>query len=347
MKSYLRLWAGLVFSIASGVTGAQTVHGAGSSAAAQIYRDWAHEYQRSGDVEVSYDSVGSTAGLKRIKAREIAFGASDVAPSEAELAADGLVVFPIAITGIVPVVNLPKIGNGQIRLTGEVLARIYLGEVSQWNAPEIVQLNPGLALPNLAIKVVVRGEGSGTTYNFADYLAKVSATWRDKRGVKARYDWPQDFLAVKGSEGMAVTVAATPGAIGYVDFDYVDDHQLNPVQLRNAAKDFLLPTAAAFRIALSRSEWTSKGKFSSTLTDMPGKGSWPITMGTFVLVPQVADQPEQTQQALKFFVWAFTHGDALVQKHNFVRLPDRVQALAFKTIASVKDKSGKLIGLGL
>ena len=347
MKWYLRLWAGLVFSIVSGVTGAQTVHGAGSSAAAQIYRAWAHEYQRSAGVEVSYDSVGSTMGLKRIKAREIAFGASDVAPSEAELSAAGLVVFPIAITGIVPVINLPKIGDGQLRLTGEVLARIYLGEIVQWNAPEIAHLNPDLALPNLAIKVVVRSEGSGTTYNFADYLAKVSAVWRDKRGVESRYEWPQSFVAVKGSEGMAVTVEATPGAIGYVDFDYVDDHRLNPIQLRNAEKDFVLPSAAAFRIALSRSEWSSKGKFSSTLTDMPGKGSWPITMGTFVLVPQVADKPEETKKALAFFVWAFTHGDALVQKHNFVRLPDRVQALAFRTIASVKDKSGRLIGLGL
>lgn len=323
------------------------ISGAGSSAAAPIYRSWAEEYGKAMGVSLSYEPSGSSAGLKKIRERATDFGGTDVAPSDAELAKDGLVIFPIAITGIAPVVNLPKVGDGQLRLSGEVLAQIFLGEITDWSAPEIAQLNPGLALPRLPIRVVVRSDGSGTTYNFADYLAKLSPSWRDRRGVRTSIAWHEGVLAAKGSSGVVDVVKQITGAIGYVDFGYVADHQLNPVQLRNAGGEFLRPSNAAFRQALNNSEWASKGLFTSTLTNRPGKGAWPLTMGTFAVVPQVADKPEQTQRALRFFVWAFTHGDDLVQKHNFVRLPDRVQAAAFRTISGVKDKAGNNIGMAL
>lgn len=285
--------------------------------------------------------------MKKIRAREVDFGASDVAPSDAELAKDGLVVFPIAITGIAPVVNLPKIADGQLRLTGEVLARIFLGEITQWNAPEIAKLNPDLILPKMEIKVAVRSDGSGTTYNFADYLAKVSQVWKENRGVKTSIAWHDGVLASKGNEGVTATVKQTSGAIGYVDFGYVGDNQLAAVQIQNAAGEFLRPSHVSIRTALMNSEWSSKGVFNTTLTNKPGKGSWPLTMGTFALVPQVTENPEQTRRALKFFLWAFTHGDALVHKQNFVRLPDRVQAAAFRAISGVKDKAGNNIGMAL
>lgn len=343
-----RLWALVALSFASGVAPAQTIRGAGSSAAAEIYRAWAAEYGKTRQgLDFGYDAVGSSNGIKRIRARETDFGASDVAPPQEELKAAGLLVFPIAITGIVPVVNLPKVPQGEVKLTGELLARIFLGEIRRWDAAEIAQVNPGLALPKLPITVVVRGDGSGSTYNFADYLSKVSPAWRERMGVKTSLTWPQGMVAVKGSRAVAEAVLKTPGAIAYIDFDYVDDHNLSAVQLPDAKQNYVKPSAAGFRIALAGSEWTSKGNFTAALTGLNAPGAWPITMGTFVLVPQVADDATRMQETLRFFTWAFSRGDAVVQKHNFVRLPDRVQALAFKVIASVKDKSGRAIGLML
>ena len=347
IKAYCFAFAGLLLFAQGGVAAESTVTGAGSTAAAPIYRSWAREYRKAGGAGLAYDAVGSSAGLKRIRAGETGFGASDVAPSEAELARDGLVAFPIAITGIAPVVNLPKIGDGQLRLAGRVLARIFLGEIVHWRAPEIVSSNPGVALPDMPIRVVVRSDGSGTTYNFADYLAKVNGTWKEKNGARTSYAWPAEFLAVKGSDGVVKAVRETPGAIGYVDYGYVQGNRLKTVQVMNLEGEFLKPSIAAFRTALNNSEWVSQGTFATTLTNKPGKGTWPIVMGTFAVVPRVTDRPEQTLAALKFFVWAFINGDTLVQENNFVRLPDGVQAAAFGAIASVKDKAGTPLGLGL
>jgi len=346
-KSLPAVFAALFLCVQAGVLNAQTITGAGSSAAAPIYQRWAQAYQKATGVGLAYEPIGSSAGLKQIRARETHFGASDISPSEAELAKDGLVIFPVAITGISPVVNLPKLGDGQLRLTGDVLARIFLGEISQWNAPEIVKLNPGYTLPDAPIKVVVRADGSGTTYNFADYLAKLNPTWKSKYGVKTGFDWPASFLAVKGSDGVVKAVKETAGAIGYVDYGYVKDNMLVSVQLKNLEGEFTKPSVIAFRSAVNGSEWVSKGLFTGTLTNQAGKGSWPIAMGTFVVLPKVADQPDQALRVLKFFVWAFVNGDALVQANNFVRLPDRVQASAFKAISSVKDKTGNAIGMTL
>ena len=337
----------LALGVLAGPATAQNISGAGSSAAAPIYQSWAREYQKGSGVSLAYESIGSSAGLKKIKARETGFGASDVAPASDELARDGLVIFPIAITGIAPVINLPKVGDSQLRLTGEALARIFLGEINHWNAPELQKLNPGLALPDLPIKVVVRSDGSGTTYNFADYLAKVSPVWKEKNGVRTSFTWPAGFLAAKGSDGVVKAVKETAGAIGYVDYGYVRDNKLNAVQLKNLEGEFTKPSITAFRNALTNSEWVGKGSFTATLTNQPGKGTWPLVMGTFVVLPRVTEKPEQTLPALKFFVWAFLNGDTLVQENNFVRLPDRVQSTAFKTIASIKDKSGNLIGIDL
>lgn len=326
---------------------AQTISAAGSSAAAPIYQSWAQAYQKATGIALAYEPIGSSAGLKKIRAHETDFGASDVAPSEAELSKDGLVSFPVAITGISPVVNLPHVRDGQLRLTGEVLARIFLGEITQWNAPEIVKLNAGTTLPDAPIKVVVRADGSGTTYNFADYLAKLSPAWKSKFGVKTSFEWPANFVAVKGSDGVVKAVKDTPGAIGYVDYGYVKDNMLAAVQLKNLEGEFTKPSIVAFGSALAASEWASKGAFTGTLTNQAGKGVWPITMGTFAVLPKTADQPERALRVLRFFVWAFVNGDALVQTHNFVPLTNRVQASAFKAISSVKDKAGNAIGLSL
>ncbi len=325
----------------------QSITGAGSSAAAPIYRSWASEYAKESGVGLNYEAVGSSAGLKKIRLMETGFGASDVAPPAAELMRDGLLLFPVAISGIAPVVNLPKLGDVALRLSGDVLARIFLGDIRRWNDPEIVRMNPRISLPGLAIKVVVRSDGSGTSYNFSDYLSKVSPVWRQKYGVDTHFSWPEDFLAAKGSDAVVKAVQDTVGAIGYVDYGYVQDHKLHAVQLKNLDGHFISPSTAAFKVALSNSDWLRKAEFTTTLTDKPGSGAWPITMGTFVLVPLVTSQPEKTQAALQFFAWALMNGDALVQKSNFVRLPDRVQALAFKLMTSVKDKGGRALTLNL
>ena len=344
-KNLLALFSALFLCTQASGVHAQSISGAGSSAAAPIYGSWAQAYQKATGIVISYEPIGSSAGLNKIRARKSDFGASDVSPSEADLIKDGLVIFPIAITGISPVVNLPKVGNGQLRLTGDVLARIFMGQITQWNSPEIVSLNPGNTLPDAPIKVVVRSDGSGTTYNFADYLSKLSPAWQSKYGAKTSLDWPTNFVAVKGSDGVVKAVKEISGAISYVDYGYVKDNMLTTVQLKNLNGEFVRPSLAAFRGALNGSEWVSKGVFTGTLTNQAGKDCWPITMGTFIVLPKIADQPDQAMRVLKFFVWAFVHGDTLIQTNNFVRLPDRVQALAFKSITSIKDKNGNAIGM--
>lgn len=340
---FLLSWAFLPVSEAS----AQTVTGAGSSAAAPIYRNWAKAYAKATGARVDYDPVGSSAGMKKIQQQAVGFGATDVYPTEKDLIDHGLIALPVAITGISPIVNLPKIQGTQLRLTGDVLSRIFMGEISRWNAPEITALNPDVSLPDLAIQVVVRADGSGTTYNFADYLGKVSPQWKSSYGAKTSISWPKGFLAFKGSDGVAKGVRDTVGAIGYVDFGYVAEYGLTAVQMKNAEGVFVKPSIDAFKSALANSEWSATGAFNHTLTQKSGKSVWPITMGTFVVLPKVTDTPEQTTQALKFIIWSFLNGDTLVQENNFVRLPDRVQASAFKVITSIRNKNGNPLGMSL
>ncbi|MFN3437130.1 MAG: phosphate ABC transporter substrate-binding protein PstS [Acidovorax sp.] len=342
----------LTFVLASllahhGAATAQLVTGAGSSAAAPIYRSWAVAYTKATGSIVEYEPVGSSAGMKKIQQQAVGFGATDVYPSEKDLIDNGLIALPVAITGISPVVNLPKVKSAQLRLTGEVLSQIFMGEINRWNSPEIASLNPDLVLPDIPIKVVVRSDGSGTTYNFADYLGKVDPKWRARYGAKTSIKWPEGFFAFKGSDGVAKGVRDTVGAIGYVDFGYVAEYELSSVQVRNADGVFIRPSIDAFRSALANSEWASTGTFQSTLTQKPGKSVWPITMGTFVVFPKIPQDPQKTTSALKFIIWSFLNGDTLVQENNFVRLPDRVQATAFRAITTIRDKSGTPLGLSL
>lgn len=331
----------------AGQASAQPVTGAGSSAAAPIYRSWAKAYAKATGSRVDYDPVGSSAGMKKIQQQAVGFGATDVYPTDKELMEHGLLALPVAITGISPIVNLPKLQNTQLRLTGEVLSRIFMGEISRWNAAEITALNPDVPLPDLPIQVVVRADGSGTTYNFADYLGKVNPKWKTSYGVKTSIAWPAGVLAFKGSDGVAKGVRDTVGAIGYVDHGYVAEYGLTAVQMKNADGVYVKPSVDAFKAALTHSDWSATGAFNSTLTQRPGKSVWPITMGTFVVFPKVTQNPDQTAKALKFIIWSFLNGDTLVQENNFVRLPDRVQASAFKLITSIRDNQGKPLGMSL
>jgi phosphate transport system substrate-binding protein len=259
---------------------------------------------------------------------------------DAELQSKGLILVPIGVTGLVPILNFPKAPDAQIRLTGDVLAQIFLGSIANWNHPEIVKLNPGVVSADLPIKVVVRSDGSGSTYNFADYLSKVSPEWQKKMGAKTLLTWPDNFILAKGSDAVVKAVADTKGAIGYVDFSYVKPSKLQTALVRNADGEFPAASSESFRNALMGSDWVASGNFTSALTNKAGKGVWPITMGTYVVLPRVVDSAQQGANTIGFITWGFLHGDATVNANSFVRLPDRVQAAAFKAMTEVKDKSG-------
>lgn len=324
---------------------AAPISGAGSSAAFPVYQGWATEYARATGEQVNYEAIGSSAGVQKIRARQTDFGASDVAPTPEELTRDHLLAIPTVITGVAPFYNLPKIKGGEITLNGDVLAKIFMGEIVRWDAQEIRALNSHLILPSLPIVAVVRSDGSGTTYNFADYLAKMSPAWQAHMGVANNLKWPKTFVPAKGSQGVVDKVVSIVGAIGYVDYNYVVDHHLSYAQMKNAAGIVVAPNPVSFRAALRVSAWQSKGDFSQTLTNQPGKQSWPITMGTFILLPKTADNTEQTLRVIRFFTWAFMRGDDLANRLNFVRLPDIVQAKAFRTLVAVTDKNGTPIGI--
>lgn len=321
------------------------ISGSGSSAAFPVYRTWAEEYVRANGGAVRYDPIGSSGGVKNIKARATDFGGSDVMLPRDELEKSQLVALPTVIIGVVPFYHLPGIRHEAITLNGPLLARIFLGEITRWDAREIRELNPNVKLPALPIKPVVRADGSGTTYNFSDYLAKINTSWRLQKGVANTIDWPKHFQGAKGSSGVVDTVVATPGAIGYVDYNYVVERNLTGARMLNAEGRVVSASPISFRAALSASAWQTSGDFSQTLTQQPGKESWPITMGTFALLPKIASQPERTLGAIRFFTWSFIHGDELAGRVNFVRLPDAVQAKAFRVLASITDIHGQPIGM--
>lgn len=323
--------------------GGDQLIGAGSSAAAPVYRVWSQEYVRKGGEAITYDPVGSGAGMERIRRQDADFGASDVIAAKADLQKDDLVMFPTVVSGVVPVINLPRLTR-PIKLSGDVLARIFLGEIGTWNAPEIAALNPDEPLPGLPIKVVCRSDGSGTTYNFSDYLSKVSAAWKGRFGVASKHAWPAAFMAVKGSSGVSQSVRRTPGAIGYIDYNYVLEDGLTDVQMLNSAGKVVSASTRSFRSAVVQSAWFARGDFSETLTNMQGDASWPIVMGTYVAVPRVARNSARATRVLRFFTWAFANGDALADKVRFIPLPEKVQAKAFREIAAVVGGAGETIG---
>lgn len=346
-KPLLPCILGIFLAVIQAQTGnaADGITGAGSSAAAPIYRIWADEYKKISGESVTYDSVGSGAGMTRIRQHQVDFGASDVIASRADLSRDGLIMFPTVISGVVPVINIPK-QNTALKLNGDVLARIFLGEITQWNAPEIAALNPKLSLPNLAIQVVCRSDSSGTTYHFSDYLAKVSARWKTHYGVANKHKWPASFVAANGSSAVSKAVRTLPGAIGYIDYNYVIEDELTTVLMQNAASNFVAASPEAFRGAVLKSRWFSSGDFSETLTNMAGENTWPMTMGTYVAVHKSAGDTRRSARTLRFFVWAISNQAFLAGQAKFVPLPDKVQAKVFREISSVEGKTGELIGVG-
>jgi phosphate transport system substrate-binding protein len=305
---------------------AAEISGAGATFPYPIYAKWAEAFKAKTGVAMNYQSIGSGGGIKQIEAKTVDFGASDVPLTPEDLARNGLAQFPMIMGGIVPVVNLKGVEPGRLKLTGPVLADIFLGAIVKWNDKRIADLNAGLALPNQAIAVVHRSDGSGTTYNFADYLAKVSSDWQSKVGVNTALEWPAG-LGGKGNEGVAALVSRTDGAIGYVEYAYALQNKMAYALVENKDKAFPRPGNASFQAAAANADWAAAPGFFLILTDQPGKQSWPIAAASFILMHRTQDKPESARQVLAFFDWSFKNGQTLAEGLDYVPFPDKVVSL--------------------
>jgi phosphate transport system substrate-binding protein len=330
--------AALLGAIAS-ASFAQDVTGAGASFPAPVYAKWADAYNKATGARINYQSVGSGAGMKQIVAKTVDFGASDAPLKDEDLAKDGLVQFPMVIGGVVPVVNIKGIAPGQLKLTGQVLGDIYLGKITKWNDAAITALNPGVALPDAAIAPVRRADGSGTSFNFTNYLSKTNAEWKAKVGEGTAVNWPTG-AGGKGNEGVSAFVQRLPNSIGYVEYAYAKQNKMSYTLLKNAAGNFVAPDDDTFKAAAANADW--KKTFYQVLTEQPGKDSWPITAATFIMMHKVQDKPANAANALKFFDWAYASGDKMAADLDYVPMPDSVKALVQKLWAdNLKDAAGK------
>jgi phosphate transport system substrate-binding protein len=333
------LLAGMFLGLCSISTRAADISGAGSTFVYPVLAKWAEAYKAGRGVSVNYQSIGSGGGIKQIESKTVDFGASDAPMPPIELDKFGLIQFPIVIGGDVPVVNLPGIEPGVLKLTGPIIADIFLGKITNWNDKGIAAINPDLKLPDQAIAVVHRSDGSGTTYIWVDYLAKVSPDWKDKVGVNTAVDWPTG-LGGKGNEGVAALVERTAGAIGYVEYAYAVQNKMTYAQVQNKDGNFVSPKKSAFQVAAANADWSSVPSFSLMLTDQPGANSWPITGSTFILMYKVQDQVANGRTALQFFDWAYADGKPLAEGLDYVPMPANVVKLVEVTWKQIKGSDG-------
>jgi phosphate transport system substrate-binding protein len=336
------LIAAAVLSMSTSVFAAD-ITGAGATFPYPIYAKWADAYKKETGIGMNYQSIGSGGGIKQIKAKTVDFGASDKPLKPEELEKAGLTQFPTVMGGVVPVINVDGIKEGQIKLTGAVLADIFLGKVKKWNDPAIANLNKGVALPDGDITVVHRSDGSGTTFLFADYLSKVSPEWKDKVGADASVAWPVG-TGGKGNEGVANFVKQIKGSIGYVEAAYAKQNKMNYAQLQNKDGVYVMPTEDNFKAAAANAQWDKAPGFYEILTNEPGKNSWPITGATFILMHKSQDNPAQAANVLKFFEWAYTKGDNMALDLDYIPMPDSVVKLIQNSWkANIKAADGKAV----
>jgi phosphate transport system substrate-binding protein len=333
------LLAGAAIAFAGPAT-AQDVTGAGASFPAPVYAKWAAEYNKATGAKVNYQSVGSGAGIRQIDAKTVDFGASDMPLKDDELAQKGQVQFPTVIGGVIPVINIKGINPGQLHLTGQVLGDIYLGKISKWNDPAIKALNPSVNLPDAAIAVVRRADGSGTSFIFTNFLSKVNPEWKTKVGEGTAVNWPTG-AGGKGNEGVAAFVGRLPNSIGYVEYAYVKQNKMNYALVQNAAGKYPQPESNAFKAAAANADWSKS--FYQILTNQPGDNSWPITNATYILMHKVQDKPAQGAAVLKFFEWAYKNGDNTADELAYVPMPAAVKTQIEKSWSEIKDASGKQI----
>jgi len=332
--------AGLALAFTVGAASALDISGAGATFPYPIYSKWADAYKKETGNGLNYQSIGSGGGIKQIKARTVTFGASDKPLKAEELEKDGLVQWPQVIGGIVPVVNLDGVAAGELALSGDVLAKIFLGEIKSWDDAAIKKLNPKAKLTAQAIAVVHRSDGSGTTFNFTNYLSKVSADWKSKVGEESAVEWPTG-IGAKGNEGVANNVANTKGSIGYVEYAYAKQNKLTFTRMVNKDGKAVAPETASFQAAAANGDFAKAAGFYQILTEQPGAKSWPITAATFILMPKEPKDVEAAAEALKFFGWAFAKGGKAAEELDYIPLPKTVVDLITKSWANIKGADGK------
>ena len=334
-------WAAAALTLSSVAVQAADISGAGATFPYPIYAKWADAYKKETGIGLNYQSIGSGGGIKQIKAKTVTFGATDAPLPGKELDESGLVQFPMVMGAIVPVVNLDGVKPGDLVLDGATIARIYLGEIKSWDDPAIAKLNPNAKLPKQAIVPVRRSDGSGTTYNFAYYLAEVNPQWKDKVGVATALQWPVG-IGAKGNEGVANNVANTKGAIGYVEYAYAKQNKLTHTNMINKAGKTVAPSSATFQAAAANADWASKPGYGVILANQPGDQSWPMTAATWILLYKKPQDAAVTADALKFFAWSFAKGDKMAEELDYVPMPDKVVNDIQKMWSSeVKDGAGK------
>ena len=311
----------------AGAAQAADITGAGATFPYPIYAKWAEAYKKTTNVGLNYQSIGSSGGVRQIKAKTVTFGGTDAPLKGDELDKEGMVQFPTVLGGVVPVINLDGFKPGDLRVTGEVLAEMFSGTISNWNDPKLAKLNPGKTLPNQAITVVHRADGSGTTFIFTDYLSEVSKYWKDKVGKGAAVKWPAaSSVGGKGNEGVAANVSRVKGSIGYVEYAYAKKNKIPHLQLQSRDGQYVNPDDETFAAAAAGAEWFGTPGMGISLVNQKGAKSWPITGATFVLMYKNPADKAASQEALKFFDWAFKNGKQMAAELDYVALPDALTA---------------------
>jgi phosphate transport system substrate-binding protein len=322
---------------------AAEITGAGSTFVYPVLAKWADVYRKDTGLGLNYQSIGSGGGIKQITNKTVTFGATDMPLMPEDVAKDGFVQFPVINGAVVPILNLPGIKPGEITLDGPTIAKIFLGEITKWNDPAIVKLNPGTKLPDMAIAVVHRSDGSGTTFIWTNYLSKVSPEWKSKVGENTAVEWPVG-IGAKGSEGVSNNAAQTQGSLGYVEYAYAKQNNLTYAKMINHAGKTVAPTAESFQAAAAGADWTSAKDFRVIMTDAPGDKSWPVAGSTFILMQSVPTDAVASSEALKFFDWGYKNGKQMAADLDYVPMPDGVVALIEKTWkARIKGVDGKSI----
>ncbi|MCX7295586.1 MAG: phosphate ABC transporter substrate-binding protein PstS [Hyphomicrobiales bacterium] len=333
--------AGFLAAAALVPANAADISGAGASFPYPVYTKWADAYKKETGNGLNYQSIGSGGGIKQIKAKTVTFGASDAPLPGKELEESGLAQFPMVMGGIVPVVNLDGIKPGELVLDGDTLAKIFLGDIKKWNDPAIAKLNPKAKLPDQAVAIVHRSDGSGTTFNFTYYLSEVNADWKSKVGTNAAVQWPAG-IGAKGNEGVANNVANTKGSVGYVEYAYALQNKLTHTNMINKAGKTVEPTAEAFQAAAANADWNSQPGYGVILANQPGDKAWPMTAATWILIHKAPADVAATGEALKFFAWAYKNGGKMADELHYVPMPAKVVADIEKSWkAEIKDASGK------
>jgi phosphate transport system substrate-binding protein len=340
LKSVLRTLA-VAGAILAAPALAADITGAGATFPYPIYAKWADAYKKATGIGLNYQSIGSGGGIKQITAKTVDFGASDMPMKPEDLDKNGLLQFPAIMGGDVMVYNLKGVPSGAIVLTGQMIADIYLGKITKWNDPVLAKQNPGVKLPDTAISVVHRSDGSGTTFIFVNYLSKVSPDWKTKVGEGTSVAWPTG-VGGKGNEGVASYVQRIDGSIGYVEYAYAKQNKLSVAKMTNRESNVVTPSDEAFAAAAAGADWSKARGMYLVLTDQPGKQSWPMTGASFILMHKVQAKPENAREVLKFFDWSFQNGDKMAAELDYVPMPDPVVKMIQSTWKSqIKDASGK------